>query len=59
MWPLDLQYNRISSGFTKRKYKGINELHKGIDITANAGAKYLRGQLRNSRYGYIPYSYGN
>jgi len=59
IWPLDLKYNRISSGFTKRTFNGVTEFHKGIDIPANAGANIYAANAGTVVTATYHYSYGN
>jgi Membrane proteins related to metalloendopeptidases len=37
-WPVDIGFNRISTGFEWRTLFGVTEFHKGIDIPANYGS---------------------
>ncbi|HPT84831.1 MAG TPA: peptidoglycan DD-metalloendopeptidase family protein [Bacillota bacterium] len=59
IWPLDLKYNRISSGFTKRTFNGVTEFHKGLDIPANAGANIYAANAGTVVTANYHYSYGN
>jgi len=59
IWPLDLKYNRISSGFTKRTFNGVTEFHKGLDIPANAGANIYAANAGTVVTATYHYSYGN
>lgn len=59
IWPLDLKYNRISSGFAKRTFNGVTEFHKGIDIPANAGANIYAANAGTVVTATYHYSYGN
>ncbi len=59
IWPLDLKYNYISSGFTKRTFNGVTEFHKGLDIPANAGANIYAANAGTVVTATYHYSYGN